>query len=889
MASVFKASLLLVLVLLFNITVINITNVGFTANAQVVDLVVTAPATTSGVALMSFVKDVYGILPYSVASNSTSFYMELRKIGCNPDGFNVSIPSLTETRYFLMTSAIYNDHIYIVLLNNSKTTYYYATINYSLNGCTFNISTTSPVWSSSPATSYVRHWDDRPIWVNERKYFIGYGIYDYNTKTYTSFSTRTDREISIPFRTQNELFVIATYQGTSGSTWYSYICRINITTYSSACNTLFSAINGEVLGVLLNNNNNKIFMQFRYTSGSNTLYSLVSYDLSTEAVTQQQTNKLNLFHTYGSSYVYTLSTTYKNVYIPLLNSDGSTSVIIYYDTTLFRYYRTQQDAINEFKAPVGDLSINPYHHILYANAGSIANLFDSNFNLILSTTIPSSVSTYNLIRFPTNVKYIQLLDTNTNQSIIYAKDELSNTANNLKYYTEPFLTTVVMTPISFARLDTDANYYYVEVTQNAILKNTTQYYAKFIDQSSQVTLALRQAQCSYLVLHEINKSTLQESTMNFMVCEDGISKTIEIPNTVNFVYAQDAIFKIHKTNNDDFSIGISSNRDINSEVKVTVCDVIDKAMYDFENSTDEGVKITPNDVIITYHNLSSNERAIKVYKNSAGTYEYVFPLIKINKNATNNVYVEFSPQDIGGDTKVYTLQFLLRQYNSAKQVISDLTLLSQSDYNGFNTRTYGSYTAYYRSLAVPTLDTNTEYVQLILRFTTSTAPYYNHIIQVYLDSNVNQRLCHNYAIFTSMTANTIYTIEDNVRSILDKEIIIQYNNQLYSNTFYVNNKTSYSSASGIESTFSNKIKGVFDEFSTRLVGNTDMSIALFLAFMSIMFFSTVITRNIAVMYAIFILIVSITAYIYSTEILSMPALIILAFMAIALAIYYRYR
>lgn len=140
-----------------------------------------------------------------------------------------------------------------------------------------------------------------------------------------------------------------------------------------------------------------------------------------------------------------------------------------------------------------------------------------------------------------------------------------------------------------------------------------------------------------------------------------------------------------------------------------------------------------------------------------------------------------------------------------------------------------------------------------------------------------------------MTANTIYTIEDNVRSILDKEIIIQYNNQLYSNTFFVNNKTPHSSSSEVENTFSNKIKGMFDEFSIRITNSTDMSIVFFLAFMSIMFFSTVITRNIAVMYAIFILIVSITAYIYNTTILSMPALIILAFMAIALAIYYKYR
>lgn len=880
---------ILFLILLISTMIINI-DMSDIANAQAVDLVVTAPLATSGVALMSFVKDVFGILPYSVPSGNTSFSLALIKYGCDTNSFNISIPSLTETRYFLMTSAIYDDHIYIVLLNNSKTTYYYATINYTLNGCTFNLSTTSPTWSNSSATSYTRHWDNRPIWINERKYFIGYGIYDYNTKTYTSLGTRTDREISIPFRAQNELFVIATYQSGSGSTWYSYLCRINITTYSSSCHSVFSAINGEVLGALLNNN--KIFMQFKYTSGSSTLYSLVSYDLSTGAVTQQQTNRLNLFHTYGSSYVYTLSTTYKNVYIPLLNSDGSISVIIYYDTTMFRYYRTQQDVFNSlfsFKAPIGDLSINPYHHMLYAEVNNLVNLFDSNFNLILSTTIPSSVSTYNLIRFPTNVKYIQLLNTNTNQSIIYAKDELLNTANNLKYYTKPFLTTVVMTPITFARLDTDANYYYVEVTQNAILKNTTQYYAKFIDQSSQVTLALRQAQCSYLVLHEINKSTLQESTMNFMVCEDGISKTIEMPNTVNFVYAQDTIFRIHKTGTDDFNIGISSNKDINSEVKVTVCDVIDRALYDFENSTDEGVKITPTDVTITYPALSTDERAMKIYKNASGTYEYVFPLIKINKAIAGNVYIEFSPQNNGGDTKTYTLQFLLKQYNSVKQVISDLTLLSQSGYSGFSTRTYGSYTAYYRTFTIPALDANTEYVQLILRFTTSTAPYYNHIIQVYLDTNINQRLCHNYAIFTSMTANTIYTIEDNVKSILDKEIIIQYNNQLYSNTFYVNNKTSYSSASSIESTFSNKIKGVFDEFSTRLVGNTDMSIALFLAFMSIMFFSTVITRNIAVMYAVFILIVSITAYIYSTEILSMPALIILAFMAIALAIYYRYR
>ncbi|MEM4318107.1 MAG: hypothetical protein QXQ68_08630, partial [Candidatus Nitrosocaldaceae archaeon] len=512
------------------------------ANAQSSDLVITSPPSISGIALMSFVKDVFGILPYSVPNGGTSFTLNLIKYGCDTNSFNISIPSLTEQRYFLMTSAIYNNHIYIVLLNNSKTTYYYATINYSLSGCAFNLSTTSPTWSSSPATSYIKHWDNRPIWVKERKYFIGYGIYDYDAKTYISLGTRTDREISIPFRTQNELFVIATYQSTSGSTWESYICRINITTYSSSCHSLFSATNGEILGALLNNN--KIFMQFKYNSGSNTLYSLVTYDLVTNAVTQQQTNRLNLFHTYGSSYVYTLSNTYKNVYIPLLNSDGSTSVIIYYDTTMFRYYSTQQDVFNSlfsFKAPIGDLSINPYHHMLYAEVNNVANLFDGNFNLILSTTIPSSVSTYNLIRFPTNIKYIQLLNTNTNQSIIYAKDELSNTANNLKYYTEPFLTTVVMTPITFTRLDTDANYYYVEVTQNAVLKNTTQYYAKFIDQSSQVTLALRQAQCSYLLLHEINKSTLQESTMNFMVCEDGISKTIEIPNTVNFVYAQDAI------------------------------------------------------------------------------------------------------------------------------------------------------------------------------------------------------------------------------------------------------------------------------------------------------------------------------------------------------------
>lgn len=862
-------------------------------NYTIDDIVVKIPSDrkTSSRPLMSFVEGISAWVPYSSSGSVTSITLSIHKDGCTTATFNISVPSTSNFKYFLPTSALYPSEIYLAYHDSSnQSSYNYTNIGYTVSGCTITLSTTTPTWNNISDYSLTAY--DAPIWLEDRKYLLGRTAWDYDTKTKISVNGGLLSVTQSTYFRNNNVFVGVGFYGSPSPLYYCIMQSNTITCNSTT--TTYSHY-PRVLGYIYYSDSNILYVYIQH--GSNSMYDVVLINFNTNT-TERIVSNSNIqlpYGLYGTSYNYNLGG-YSTIFVPLINSNGSTSAIIYYEPNSFKYYRTHEQAYNDIKAPIGDLTQNPYYQVLVLlnnSFGNIVNIFDQNFNLLSSFNLTGlSTSTYyTMLKFPANIKYMQVYNTSTNQSIIFKKANSFAPSTHISDFYEPFQTTVVMTPITFSRLDTDTNYYYVEVAQNRPYKPMTQYYAKVIDQSSQVTIALRQAQCSYLVLHEINKSSLEESTLNFMVCEDGISKTIEVPNTVNFVYAQDAIFKIHKNGTNDFNIGISSNKDINSEVKVTVCDVIDRALYDFENSTNEGVQITPNDVTITYPALSANERAMKVYKNASGTYEYVFPLVRVNRNYDLYVYVELSPQDIGGDTKDYDMQFLLKQYNSIKQLINDITILEQTGYSGFSTNIYGNYTAYYKTLAITSnsLDSNTDYVQLVLRFTTSSAPYYNHLIQVYIDTNVNQRVCHNYALFTSMTTNTIYTIEDNVRSILDKEIIIQYNNQLYSNTFYVNNKTSYSSTSSIESTFSNKIKGVFDEFSTKLTGNTDMSIVLFLAFMSIMFFSTIITRNIAVMYAIFILIVSITAYIYNTAILTMPALIILAFMAIALAIYYRYR
>lgn len=866
-----------------SITIFDFSNIAQKAYAQSIiedDLVVKKPSNTiNAMPLMSFVEGVYGDVPSSVAGSQTQISLRLYKEGCNTNTFNITVPSTSNNKYFLHTSVLKSSSIFLAYTSASNE-YTYATINYTISGCTFNLSTTSPTWTNSTHQRLSRQYP--PIWISDRVYFLNGVIYNYDNGSATELTQLHNYLAYVPVRTPTKLVLFGYYSQSS----YVYICTISYSTYSANCQQS-SVSNVTNINYIYDQNSDIIY--FLVKSGSSTpTYILYKYNVSADTFTQMQNSSTQLFmHNYGSSFLYhTSNYTYYPAFIPLKNTNGTTSVFIEFASNEYKYYKTESMAYDDFKGPIGNLTQNPYHHILYASSGMLANVFDANFNLVASinlTNVP-----YQTLRFPQGIKYIQLVNTSNNQSIIYSKIETFTPTSNLNYLFDQYLTTVVMTPITFSRLNTDENYYYVEVVQNKPYKNELPYYAKFIDQSSQVTVALRQAQCSYLKLHVINKSSLNESTMSFMVCEDGISKTIEIPNTVNFVYANDVIFQLYRYS--DYVIGISANKDLNTQTKVTVCSTIDRALFDFENNTLEGVTIAPADAQITYVNVTTTEKAMKVSKNSGGDYIYEFP-IKRHKALDTLITVKFIPQDTaGGTVRTYSVNFYLNQYNSSKQFLSNITLVNQGNYSGFSSSSYNNYTEYSRtfSISASTFNPDVEYIQLFLKFTASSV-YHNHLVNITIDTNMVHRYCHNYALFDSMIANTIYTLEDNVKSLTDKEILILHNNQIYSNSYFVNTKTPYSSSSIPALTFENKIKAIFDEFSNRITGSTTNSITFFLAVMSILFFSLVITRNIAVMYVIFILIVSVTAAIYNTEILTINSLVILAFMAIALAIWYRYR
>lgn len=201
-------------------------------------------------------------------------------------------------------------------------------------------------------------------------------------------------------------------------------------------------------------------------------------------------------------------------------------------------------------------------HIPYNTTSNSVTLFllDQNFNILHQQVITPN----------------KLLKKTANTQVKYYYAVYNNGASALIDLSVPWLqrplysafgSNVTITPITFNRLS-DNYYYYVHVKQLPLQLQEV-YASKVIDMSQQFSIALRNSQCSILTLIAVNKTTYNKSSTDFQVCEDGVTKTINLPTTVSFLETAEYILQIDRISNTQ--VNLTLRRPDSLQVQLATC------------------------------------------------------------------------------------------------------------------------------------------------------------------------------------------------------------------------------------------------------------------------------------------------------------------------------